>query len=207
MSRKPENLVNNSSNIAARYRTNQPTRVPKAARQGSLLMKCKDHDYVYYRESWTDKSTGTFHQKGYYDETGKYYGADYIAFKKPDGSYEAHYQCNYCGAEMETNWKEGYYPTCKNCGAEMKKTPAFMDEIMEIELNNTYVAPPFVGKILVAVFILTLLVPVIMVIAMLIGMFSLQHSISEGKDWVPNGTGGYYYIGEEGEGSQGITEE
>ena len=33
---------------------------------------------------------------------------------------------------METNWKEGFYPTCKNCGAEMNKIPVYIDEIIEI---------------------------------------------------------------------------
>lgn len=95
-------------------------------------MRCKNHDYLYYSESWTDERTGVFYQKGYYDENGKYYDAGSIAFKKPDGSYEAHYKCDFCGTELEANWKEGFYPTCKNCGAEMNKTPVYIDEIVHI---------------------------------------------------------------------------
>ncbi len=95
-------------------------------------MRCKNHDYMYYNEAWTDEKTGVSYRKGYYDENGTYYDADSIVFKKPDGSYEAHYVCEYCGTELEANWKEGFYPTCKNCGAEMNKTPVYMDEIVNI---------------------------------------------------------------------------
>ncbi|MBQ9926455.1 MAG: hypothetical protein IJO65_00630 [Lachnospiraceae bacterium] len=96
------------------------------------MMRCKNHDYMYVHESWTDEQTGVLYRKGYYDEEGKYYDADSIAFKKQDGSYEAHYVCDYCGTELEANWKEGFYPTCKNCGAEMNKTPVYIDEIVDI---------------------------------------------------------------------------
>ncbi len=96
-------------------------------------MQCKNHDYMYVHESWTDEQTGVLYRKGYYDEEGKYYDADNIAFKKADGSYKAHYVCDYCGTEMEADWKEGFYPTCKNCCAEMNKTPVYIDEIVNIE--------------------------------------------------------------------------
>ena len=101
-------------------------------RQKSVLMRCKNHDYMYYNEGWTDEKTGVSYRKGYYDENGTYYDGDSIVFKKPDGSYEAHYVCDYCGTELEANWKEGFYPTCKNCGAEMNKTPVYIDEIINI---------------------------------------------------------------------------
>ena len=97
-----------------------------------MLMRCINHDYMYYNEAWTDEETGVSYRKGYYDENGTYYDADSIAFKKPDGSYEAHYVCEYCGTELEANWKEGFYPTCQNCGAEMNKTPVYIDEIVNI---------------------------------------------------------------------------
>ena len=106
--------------------------IPSHVRQKSVLMRCKNHDYMYYNEAWTDEKTGVSYRKGYYDENGTYYDADSIVFKKPDGSYEAHYVCEYCGTELEANWKEGFYPTCKNCGAEMNKTPVYMDEIVNI---------------------------------------------------------------------------
>ena len=87
---------------------------------------------MYVNESWMDEQTGVAYRKGYYDENGTYYDADTVAFKKPDGSYEAHYVCEYCGTELEANWKEGFYTTCKNCGSEMNKTPVYIDEIIHI---------------------------------------------------------------------------
>lgn len=117
---------------SGRTRRNQPARIPSHIKTKALMMRCKNHDYMYVHESWTDERTGVLYRKGYYDEEGKYYDADSIAFKKPDGSYEAHYVCDYCGTELEANWKEGFYPTCKNCGAEMNKTPVYIDEIVNI---------------------------------------------------------------------------
>ena len=121
-----------SSVSYGRVRRNQPTGIPSYLRQKSVLMRCKNHDYMYYNEAWTDEKTGVSYRKGYYDENGTYYDADSIVFKKPDGSYEAHYVCDYCGTELEANWKEGFYPTCQNCGAEMNKTPVYIDEIVNI---------------------------------------------------------------------------
>ena len=115
-----------------RVRKNQPTGIPSHLRQKSVMMRCKNHDYMYYNEAWTDEETGVSYQKGYYDENGTYYDAESIVFKKPDGSYEAHYVCDYCGTELEADWKEGFYPTCKNCGAEMNKTPVYIDEIINV---------------------------------------------------------------------------
>jgi len=117
---------------AGRVRRNQPTGIPLYLRQKSVLMRCKNHDYMYYNESWTDEKTGVSYRKGYYDENGTFYDGESVVFKKPDGSYEAHYECEYCDTELEANWKEGFYPTCKNCGAEMNKTPVYIDEIISI---------------------------------------------------------------------------
>lgn len=41
--------------------------------------------------------------------------------KKQDEPKKAHYICEFCNSELEEIWKEGYYPTCKNCGAQMTK--------------------------------------------------------------------------------------
>ncbi len=116
-----------------RPRVNQPLRVPLRINVNKITLRCKKHDYVFYNESWTDEKTGTYYQKGYYDENGQYYNGNEVAFKRPDGSYEAHYFCEYCGTEYETTWKEGFYPTCKNCGAEMSKTPVFIDDILDLD--------------------------------------------------------------------------
>lgn len=141
----------------SRSRSNQPKNIPTHIRSSAVMMRCKNHDYMYYNESWQDETTGTLYRKGYYDETGTYYDAENIVFKKPDGSYEAHYKCDYCGTDLETNWKEGFYPTCKNCGAEMNKTPVFVDEILDlghVSNTNTRTAsrgiPKIVKKLLIA---------------------------------------------------------
>lgn len=97
---------------------------------------------MYVHESFTDEQTGVLYRKGYYDENGKYYDADSIAFKKADGSYEAHYVCDYCGTELEANWKEGFYPVCKNCCAEMNKKPVYIDDIVNIQSLASSVNTP-----------------------------------------------------------------
>lgn len=150
---------------ARRARSNQPSRVPTHIRSKSVFMQCRNHDYIFYNEAWTDENTGVFYQKGYYDENGKYYDADSIAFKKPDGSYESHYLCDFCGTELEANWKEGFYPTCKNCGAEMNKTPVFIDEIVHIgnDSGRTSISPNLI-KMLVLIFASTMIAPVIITI-------------------------------------------
>lgn len=96
-------------------------------------MKCRNHTYVYYNEPWVDDKKGITYQKGYYDETGKYYDADDIVFKNQDGSYTAHFVCEYCGSEADLTWKEGVYPTCNSCGAQMKKEMTYVDDIIEVE--------------------------------------------------------------------------
>ena len=131
------NSRSTSAYTVKRTRRNQPTGLPSHMKAKTVVLRCKNHDYMYVNESWTDEKTGVAYRKGYYDENGTYYDADAIAFKKPDGSYEAHYVCEYCGTELEANWKEGFYPACKNCCAEMNKTPVYIDEIVNIDNTDT----------------------------------------------------------------------
>lgn len=172
-----------------RTRRNQPTGMPSHVKTKSILLRCKNHDYMYVNESWMDEATGVTYNKGYYDENGKYYGADTVAFKKPDGSYEAHYECEYCGTELEANWKEGFYPSCKNCGAEMKKTPVFIDEILNVgntgtsyndSYRSSYSVPEkakksFVTGLLVKALI-GMLAPIVMMVVMYTAMTKSLHS-------------------------------
>lgn len=152
-----------SLGYVARKRINQPTHAPRQIKKRAVCMYCRNHDYVYYDTAWRDEKTGAIYQKGYYDETGKYYDADDIAFKRSDGSYMAHYICNYCGAESESTWQEGIYPICKNCGAQMEKQPVFIDDIIDIEKlsqrrkngQNTF-SKVFPGLIFSVVFIMLL---------------------------------------------------
>lgn len=110
------------------------------SRKSNFYIHGKAHDFIYYDKPWVDEKTGTNYKKGFYDETGKYYHETEIAFKKRDGSYLAHYSCEYCGSEADITWKEGQYPKCKNCGADMNKTHTFVDEVIDItttdKINN-----------------------------------------------------------------------
>lgn len=116
-----------------RVRTNQPSNVPKEIQSRAIRMQCRRHDYVFYDTQWQDEKSDKVYQRGYYDEEGKYYSADDIAFKKQDGTFVARYICNYCSAEAEYIWKEGFLPVCKKCGAQMEKQPVFVDEIVNME--------------------------------------------------------------------------
>lgn len=149
---------NTSTYIAQRTRRNQPTGMPSHVRAKSVVLRCKNHDYMYVNEAWKDESTGIAYRKGYYDENGKYYDADTVAFKKPDGSYEAHYVCEYCGTELEANWKEGFYPSCQNCGAEMNKTPVYIDEIVNIGNTDSSDIDSQTGKKTLKIFLIAALI-------------------------------------------------
>ena len=150
-----------------------------------MLMRCKNHDYMYYNEAWTDEKTGVFYRKGYYDENGTYYDAESIVFKKPDGSYEAHYVCEYCGTELEANWKEGFYPTCQNCGAEMNKTPVYVDEIVNIGTREASYSDPgeIVGehaKDLLTRLLIRLALPIVVMVI----MFAMTAKVNREADSV-----------------------
>lgn len=41
--------------------------------------------------------------------------------KNAGGSDKVYYYCEFCETKLEEIWKEGYYPVCKNCGAQMTK--------------------------------------------------------------------------------------
>ncbi len=169
-----------------RTRRNQPTGIPSYLRQKSVLMRCKNHDYMYYNEAWKDEATGVSYRKGYYDENGTYYDAESIVFKKPDGSYEAHYICEYCGTELEANWKEGFYPTCKNCGAEMNKTPVYIDEIINIGTGEasytSYSDPEEMGSNISRSVRKSLLAGLAWPIVLMIVMFAMMANIDRAAD-------------------------
>lgn len=170
---------------SGRVRRNQPTGIPSYLRQKSVLMRCKNHDYMYYNEGWTDEKTGVSYRKGYYDENGTYYDAESIVFKKPDGSYEAHYVCDYCGTELEADWKEGFYPTCKNCGAEMNKTPVYMDEIINIGTREvSYSDPEETVEEHTKDLLTRLLLKIALPIVVMVIMFSMTAKVNREADSV-----------------------
>lgn len=156
------------------------------------MMRCKNHDYMYYNEAWTDEATGVSYRKGYYDENGTYYDADSIAFKKADGSYEAHYVCEYCGTELEANWKEGFYPSCKNCGAEMNKTPVYVDEIVNIATgedayNDSYEEYTRKTKRMTRSMLVLFAIPMVMFIIIFFNIAKMQREVNRSffieDDW------------------------
>ena len=148
-------------------------------------MRCKNHDYMYVNEAWMDENTGVSYRKGYYDEDGNYYDADSLVFKKPDGSYEAHYVCEFCGTELEANWREGFYPSCKNCGAEMNKTPVYIDEIVNINAEASYNDSYKPVKQRVNRLLVSMLVSVCAPFIIMIIMFSTMNRKYEGTEYIP----------------------
>lgn len=101
-------------------------------------MRGNTHDYVYYPNSWTDTSTGTFYERGYYDEAGKHY--ENVAIKKKD-MYETICCCDYCGTSIKLNWKEGAIPSCPNCGALLSNIT--QNTFFDTELQDRVVTSPF----------------------------------------------------------------
>ena len=88
----------------------------------------KRHDYVFYPNSWTDTDTGTFYDKGYYDEDGNHY--DDVSFAI-NGRYEnVLCHCDYCGRDTLLNLDAAGALTdlkCPGCTAPLRIVSA-LDE-------------------------------------------------------------------------------
>lgn len=100
----------------------------------------KQHDYVYYPESWTDRGSGTTYEKGYYDENGQYY-AD-VSFTK-NGKYEnVVCNCPYCGQDTILNLTAddiaAHHLQCLHCGGPMT-IKSELDEYLQQPTENTHV--------------------------------------------------------------------
>ncbi len=93
------------------------------------------HDYIYYPFAWTDTSTGTYYEKGYYDENGQRY--ENVAFEK-NGKYEnVVCHCPYCGQDsvltLDAQTVQTNSLQCPHCNGPMElKTQ--LDEYS----NSTY---------------------------------------------------------------------
>lgn len=61
--------------------------------------------------------------------------------KKLDEPQKAHYVCEFCNSELEEIWKEGYYPTCKNCGAQMTKRTKVTAQSSVVSRGTDAVSP------------------------------------------------------------------
>lgn len=102
-----------------RPRTNQPSGYRSGVDGPSpLSFHCKKHDYIYYSQPWTDRSTGTVYSQGFYDESGKLHENLTIQGTRT-GSGEL--VCTYCGTRVKTTWTEGANPTCPNCSAPLEE--------------------------------------------------------------------------------------
>ena len=127
------------SQPVGRPRFNQPVGFLISQTLRPTMYYGRRHDYVYYPESWTDATSGTHYEKGYYDENGKYY--DSVAFQK-NGRYEnVVCYCPYCENRMLLNLnntagaKESMQ--CPNCGAPME-IRSELDEITGQPAENTH---------------------------------------------------------------------
>ena len=108
------------------------------------------HDYVYYPQSWTDSSTGTSYQSGYYDENGNRY--DSVSYKK-DGKYEnVLCHCPYCSQDsiltLENDKPSAQDLACPHCGGTMEIRSA-LDEYMQNSGSSAqtgYTGPVSSGK-------------------------------------------------------------
>lgn len=90
------------------------------------------HRYYYYNEPWTDYSTGTEYQSGYYDENGNHY--DHVAFQE-NGKYEnVVCHCPYCGQDTIMNLDNTQGTTqslqCPHCTG-MMEIVSELDELIE----------------------------------------------------------------------------
>ncbi len=107
-----------------RNRVNQPTGYTGTgnASQRPHYVYGRTHDYIYYPIAWTDASTGTRYEKGYYDENGSHY--DDVAFNR-NGQYEnVVCHCPYCDQDTVLNLKaqeiQAMQLECPSCGGSLE---------------------------------------------------------------------------------------
>ena len=97
------------------------------------------HDYVYYPESWIDSTSGSYYEKGYYDENGQHY--DSVAFRE-NGQYKnVSCRCDYCGMDtiLDLDSLDSASLQCPSCGAPMQ-IKSELDEIPSAQqAENTHV--------------------------------------------------------------------
>ena len=105
-----------------RPRVNQPTGFRPLGGSSYRWVYGRRHDYIYYPFAWTDTSTGTYYEKGYYDENGQRY--EDVAFEK-NGKYEnVLCHCPYCGQDSLLTLDAANVHThslqCPHCGGPME---------------------------------------------------------------------------------------
>ncbi len=122
-----------------RPRTNQPIGFIVSGLRKPSYYYGRRHDYVYYPESWTDETTGTSYEKGYYDENGQYYNS--VAFPK-DGKYEnVVCHCPYCDQNTVLNLTAedatSHNLQCPHCGGPME-IESELDDYVGQTAENTH---------------------------------------------------------------------
>ena len=111
-----------ASSVPKRPRVNQPTGFRPLGGRGSSWVYGRRHDYVYYPFAWTDTSTGTYYEKGYYDENGQRY--ENVAFEK-NGKYEnVLCHCPYCDQDslltLDAENVKTHSLQCPHCNGPME---------------------------------------------------------------------------------------
>ncbi len=135
------------------------------------------HDYDYYPQDWT-ASDGRFFKEGYYDENGQHYDNMIMI-----GS-QTMLKCEYCGSRVVYEWKEGDLPACDKCGAPFRvditdraKT-ALSGNAPQSDsgIKGVISRIPLLGKIVIGMFIGSLVLHVFMTVAALAFTFVSRNS-------------------------------
>lgn len=127
-----------SPSTPIRPRVNQPSGFRGPGGERPTHYYGRRHDYIFFPVAWTDESTGTYYEKGYYDEDGNRY--DNVAFEK-DGKYEnVVCHCKYCEQDTVLNLSaesiSGQTLQCPACGAPLEITSE-LDEYADARQDNT----------------------------------------------------------------------
>jgi len=79
----------------------------------------RNHTYIYFPVAWTDTTSGTKYESGYYNEDGK--KCEDVAFAEEDGSFKnVLCECEYCGTRKVMDVEAGGTLQCEACGGTMK---------------------------------------------------------------------------------------
>ena len=116
--------------VPNRPRKNQPSGFTPGQGARPAYHYARRHDYVFYPIAWTDSSTGTSYQAGYYDEDGNRY--DSVAFKNGDSYDNVVCHCPYCEQDTILNLTSEQVASqslqCPHCGGRMEIRSALDEE-------------------------------------------------------------------------------
>ena len=117
-------------------RFNQPSGYRPTGAERPSYHYGRRHDYVFYPVSWTDPDSGTYYEKGYYDENGRRY--DNVSFEKNGRFENVVCKCQYCGQETVLNLTADETANkaiqCPACGAPM----SIASELDEYDRTDDY---------------------------------------------------------------------